>query len=79
MRLPQEDFLQALGVPTHLKYDNDGGPHLADLAAVLRGSARAQQGLTYLLNSQVLFWLLAAPDGYAKKVGIKLLAGGRTS
>jgi serine/threonine-protein kinase HipA len=39
MRLPQDDFCQALGVPSHLKYESDGGPGLADLAAVLRGTA----------------------------------------
>jgi serine/threonine-protein kinase HipA len=77
MRLPQEDLCQALGVPPHLKYESDGGPGLADLAAVLRGSERAQEDLTTLLTSQVLFWLLAAPDGHAKNFSIKLLAGGR--
>lgn len=41
MCLPQEDFCQALGVPPHLKYESDGGPGLADFAAVLRGSERA--------------------------------------
>ena len=30
MRLPQEDFCQALGVPPHLKYESDGGPGLCD-------------------------------------------------
>lgn len=61
MRLPQEDFCQALGVPPQLKYESDGGPSLAELAAMLRGSERAQEDLTTLLTSQVLFWLLAAP------------------
>nr|GEU28429.1 hypothetical protein [Tanacetum cinerariifolium] len=68
---------QALGVPPHLKYESDGGPGLADLAAVLRGSERAQEDLTTLLTRQVLFWLLAAPDGHAKNFSIRLLAGGR--
>ncbi|MET0320102.1 MAG: HipA domain-containing protein [Duganella sp.] len=77
VRLPQEDLCQALGVPPHLKYESDGGPGLADLAAVLRGSERAQEDLTTLLTSQVLFWLLAAPDGHAKNFSIRLLAGGR--
>ncbi len=77
MRLPQEDLCQALGVPPHLKYEGDGGPGLADLASVLWGSERAQEDLTTLLTSQVLFWLLAAPDGHAKNFSIKLLAGGR--
>jgi serine/threonine-protein kinase HipA len=77
MRLPQEDFCQALGVPPHLKYESEGGPGLADLAAVLRGSERAEEDLTTLLTSQVLFWLMAAPDGHAKNFSIRLLAEGR--
>lgn len=77
MRLPQEDFCQALGVPPHLKYENDGGPGIADIAAVLRGSERAEPDLTTLLTSQVLFWLMAAPDGHAKNFSIHLLPAGR--
>lgn len=68
---------QALGVPPHLKYENEGGPGLADIAAVLRGSERSREDLTTLLASQVLFWLMAAPDGHAKNFSIRLLAEGR--
>jgi len=77
MRLPQEDFCQALGVPPHLKYESDGGPGLSELAAVLRGSERAEEDLTTLLTSQLLFWLMAAPDGHAKNFSIHLLPAGR--
>lgn len=77
MRLPQEDFCQALGVPPHLKYESDGGPGLLQLAAVLRGSERAEADLTTLLTSQLLFWLMAAPDGHAKNFSIHLLPAGR--
>lgn len=44
---------------------------------MLRGSERAQEDLTTLLTTQVLFWLLAATEGHAKNFSIKLLAGGR--
>jgi serine/threonine-protein kinase HipA len=77
MRLPQEDFCQALGVPPHLKYESEGGPGLPELAAVLRGSDRQEEDLTTLLTSQVLFWLMAAPDGHAKNFSIRLLPTGR--
>jgi serine/threonine-protein kinase HipA len=77
MRLPQEDFCQALGVPPHLKYESDGGPGLSELTAVLRGSERAEEDLTTLLTSQLLFWLMAAPDGHAKNFSIHLLPAGR--
>lgn len=58
LRLPQEDFCQALGLSPHLKYESDGGPGVRDLA-------------------QILFWLLAAPDGHAKNFSLHLLPGGR--
>lgn len=38
LRLPQEDFCQALGLPPHLKYESDGGPGVRDLAQILRQS-----------------------------------------
>lgn len=79
MRLPQEDFCQVKGVPSHLKYESDGGPGLADLAGVLSGSVQAEQDLATLLKSQVLFWMLAAPDGHAKNFSIRLLPQGRYS
>lgn len=79
MRLPQEDFCQVKGVPSHLKYESDGGPGLADLAGVLSGSVQAEQDLATLLKAQVLFWMLAAPDGHAKNFSIRLLPQGRYS
>lgn len=77
MRLPQEDFCQALGLPSHLKYEADGGPGLVDLAKVLRHSIASQVDLATLLTTQILFWLLAAPDGHAKNFSIHLLPQGR--
>lgn len=77
MRLPQEDFCQALGLPSHLKYESDGGPGLAELAGVLRGSVQAADDLATLLKTQLLFWMLAAPDGHAKNFSLRLLPEGR--
>lgn len=77
MRLPQEDFCQVKGIPSHLKYESDGGPGLATLAGVLSRSVQAEQDLATLLKSQVLFWMLAAPDGHAKNFSIRLLPQGR--
>lgn len=77
LRLPQEDFCQALAKPSHLKYEADGGPGLVDLATVLRGSVRAKEDLGTLLTTALLFWMLGAPDGHAKNFSIHLLAQGR--
>lgn len=76
LRLPQEDFCQALGVSPAKKYEADGGPSIERLAQVLSGSQRARADLRTLLASQVVFWLLAATDGHAKNYSIRLQAGG---
>jgi serine/threonine-protein kinase HipA len=77
MRLPQEDFCQVKGLSSHLKYEADGGPSVADLAVVLQGSVQAKQDLTILLTTLLLFWLLAAPDGHAKNFSLRILPQGR--
>jgi serine/threonine-protein kinase HipA len=77
LRLPQEDFCQALGIPPRKKYQADGGPGLPDLAKMLQGSMRAREDLETLLTSQVLFWMMAATDGHAKNFSIRLLPAGR--
>jgi len=41
MRLPQEDFCQALGVSPALKYESHGGPGIADAMKLLLGSRLA--------------------------------------
>ena len=77
LRLPQEDFCQALGKPSHLKYEADGGPGLVDLANVLRHSVQAHEDLGTLITAELLFWMLGAPDGHAKNFSIALLPEGR--
>jgi serine/threonine-protein kinase HipA len=72
LRLPQEDFCQALGVSPVKKYEADGGPGIEQLAQVLTGSQNARADLHTLLASQVVFWLLAATDGHAKNLGIRI-------
>jgi serine/threonine-protein kinase HipA len=77
MRLPQEDICQALGVSPHRKYENQGGPGLRDLFGLLQGSVRPDIDMGTLMATQVLFWLLRAPDGHAKNFSLRLLPGGR--
>lgn len=77
LRLVQEDFCQALGVPSTRKYEADGGPGVPDLARILRGSADREQDLQVLLKSQIVFWMLAAGDGHAKNFSIRILNQGR--
>lgn len=77
LRLPQEDFCQATGRPSILKYESDGGPGLPEMARVLQASEARDEDLATLLRAQLLFWMLAATDGHAKNFSIHLLAQGR--
>lgn len=75
-RRPQEDFCQALGVPGALKYEADGGPGMRDILRVLDASSNADADRRAFVKAQMVFWLLAAPDGHAKNFSIFLERGG---
>jgi len=76
-RLPQEDFCQALGVPSARKYESDGGPGMLAIFEVLNRSTHAQEDRASFFKSMVVFWLLAATDGHAKNFALFLGAAGR--
>lgn len=71
-RLPQEDFCQVNGVSSEQKYEANGGPGVDDILDTLRGSQNAAEDRSNFLSAQLLFWLLAAPDGHAKNFSIFL-------
>ena len=77
LRLPQEDFCQALGRPSEAKYESDGGPGHAEVIEKLLLSDNAETDLVTFFRSQLLFWMLAATDGHAKNFSLRLLPGGR--
>lgn len=77
LRLPQEDFCQALSVPATRKYDNEGGPGIGDCLSLLTGSDDPEHDRLAFLKAQIVFWLLAATDGHAKNFSIFLFPGGR--
>lgn len=77
LRLPQEDFCQALGRPSAAKYESDGGPGHAELIDKLVLSHNAKADLATFFRSQLLFWMLAATDGHAKNFSLHLLPGAR--
>lgn len=74
-RLVQEDFCQATGVSPLVKYENEGGPGLKQIFAILQQSQQADADMRTLMATQLLFWMLRAPDGHAKNFSIQLLAG----
>lgn len=75
MRLPQEDFCQALGVAPALKYESDGGPGIAESMKLLLGSQQAIADRDRFMQSQILFWMLAAIDGHAKNFSLFIEPG----
>jgi serine/threonine-protein kinase HipA len=76
IRLPQEDFCQALSVPPSQKYQMDGGPGITDGIGLLTGSDIPEVDQRVFFRAQVLFWLLGATDGHAKNFSIALRPGG---
>nr|WP_291737555.1 HipA domain-containing protein [Leisingera sp. F5] len=76
IRLPQEDFCQALSVPPSQKYQMDGGPGIAEGIGLLTGSDDPEADQRAFFRAQVLFWLLGATDGHAKNFSIALRPGG---
>ena len=76
IRLPQEDFCQALSVPPSQKYQMDGGPGITAGIGLLAGSDDALADQRAFFRAQVLFWLLGATDGHAKNFSIALRPGG---
>jgi serine/threonine-protein kinase HipA len=75
-RLPQEDFCQALGLPSSLKYESDGGPGMREILRVLDHSSRATADKTAFVRAQIAFWMLAATDGHAKNFSLFHERGG---
>jgi serine/threonine-protein kinase HipA len=70
-RLHQEDFCQALGIPAERKYQNEGGPGLADLFAVLRRSvAVPARDAPTLLSYVALNFLVANHDAHGKNYSL---------
>ncbi len=76
-RLPQEDLCQSNGVASDSKYEQNGGPGVADCLGVLKGGENFQRDGRTFLCAQLLFWFLGAIDGHAKNFSIFLLAQGR--
>lgn len=77
LRIPQEDFCQALGVSSGLKYESDGGPSIAELMRILTGAFDSIHDRYHFMKSLFLFWVLGAIDGHAKNFSLLLETGGR--
>lgn len=79
LRLPQEDCCQAMGIPSAQKYQNNGGPGMADILTLLQRSDEPQKDQVDFFKSQILFWLIGATDGHGKNFSVFLKPEGRYS
>jgi serine/threonine-protein kinase HipA len=79
LRVPQEDFCQVLSCPPTRKYQNEGGPGMADILERLKASDTPADDQKKFLKAQILFWLTGATDGHAKNFSVFLGAGGTFS
>ena len=79
LRIPQEDFCQALSCPPTRKYQNQGGPGMADILDRLKASDTPAEDQKKFLKAQILFWLTGATDGHAKNFSVFLGPGGTFS
>lgn len=77
LRIPQEDFCQVTGTPPGNKYQSEGGPGIGEIMRILLGSRNAELDRKSFFSAQLLFWLLAAPDGHAKNFSVFIERGGR--
>ena len=77
VRLPQEDFCQAKGISSEMKYEQRGGPSMDACLKVLKGGENFQEDGKNFLCTQLLFWFMAAIDGHAKNFSLFVLPNGR--
>lgn len=76
-RLHQEDGCQALGIPPTTKYENEGGPGLTDLIALLlKVSDRPDIDVGTLLDAAVFNWALLGTDAHGKNYSVLIAPGG---
>lgn len=77
LRLPQEDFCQALSVPSTRKYQREDGPGVLAILERLKESDRPNEDRLSFFRAQMIFWLIGATDGHAKNFSIQHRPGGR--
>ena len=73
LRLHQEDLCQALGLAPTLRYEQQGGPSLSQVVALLRRhSTSPAEDLADLVDAVAYQWVIGAPDGHAKNFSLLL-------
>ena len=71
IRLHQEDFAQALGIPSQRKYASEGGPTFPDCFALLRRAAtRPPRDILRLLDAAIFNLIIGNADAHAKNFSL---------
>jgi serine/threonine-protein kinase HipA len=72
-RLHQEDLCQALGVVPAVKYENEGGPNVADCAGLIhRHSAAPARDVIAFLDALLFNFLIGNNDAHSKNYSLLL-------
>lgn len=71
LRLHQEDFAQALGVPSNRKYASDGGPTFRECFALVReGTSRPAREVLKLADAAIFNIIIGNADAHAKNYSL---------
>ncbi len=70
LRVHQEDFCQALAIPSRKKYQEDGGPKLSECFALLNKTAVPAKERSKLLSAVIFNFLAGNMDAHAKNYSL---------
>lgn len=75
-RVHQEDMCQALGLMPGRKYQQDGGPSIADIVTLIRRvSSKPDTDVDRFLDANAFNWLIGGTDAHAKNYSLLISAG----
>jgi serine/threonine-protein kinase HipA len=75
-RIHQEDVCQALGLMPTRKYQEDGGPSIAQITTLIRRvSADPEADVERFLKANIFNWLIGGTDAHAKNYSFLIDAG----
>jgi serine/threonine-protein kinase HipA len=75
-RVHQEDMCQALGLMPGRKYQQDGGPSIADIVTLIRRvSSSPDTDVDRFLDANAFNWLIGGTDAHAKNYSLLISAG----
>jgi serine/threonine-protein kinase HipA len=75
-RVHQEDMCQALGLMPGRKYQQDGGPGIADIVTLIRRvSSNQDADVDRFLDANAFNWLIGGTDAHAKNYSFLISAG----